>query len=155
MMAIDYAEILTLLFRLQQSQLDADLARAKAKAELRADEEEKENGAAADDDAVTVAREQTSESRAVILHRRLVSAYALQFRPGISEDVVLYNAWVVAYATAENVATSGQGHGRLPQILEQIVEIEKREGMAPNELVPIGEGPADYQAAQEEYDQEL
>src|SRR3954468_8582282 len=145
-MPLDYVEIFTLLFRLQQSEVDADLERAKANVMEDASDRLQSR---------VPQEKKTSETRAVELHNRLVRAYALQFHPNAAEDIVLYNAWIAAFSTAENVAMAAEGKGRLPQILEEIAAIERREGLQPGEYFAHGEGPADYQALQDEYDREL
>src|SRR4051812_1438044 len=115
-MPIDDAEVLSLLFRLQQSEVDADLEHAKATAEEDVDERQL---------ARIPVQDQTSEMRAVELHRQLVRAYGLGFRKNFPKDLAVYNASIVAFATAESAAMEGQGQGRLPQILEKIAAIEK------------------------------
>jgi hypothetical protein len=86
-------------------------------------------------------------------HQRMVRGRLHWSRKDLPYDVRLYLATRPAMLIADHAAEIAYDHGRLATLCQRLDEIELREGLQHDEYWPLGEGPDDYQQAQQECDE--
>jgi hypothetical protein len=89
-------------------------------------------------------QERTPELSARRYHNDLLQAHYMRKLPQICQEAALFFLAVVVEHIVNDVATCAVEKGEIRELMRQMTEIERREGLKKNEYWTIEESPPDY-----------
>lgn len=147
MSAQSSSETLAILFAIEQSVIDRDLAAAEENFDAVIDEIQ----------ALLVAppKAKSPAKTARLAHLMMIQAHEVCQDENAPAEIKVYYAWFGAEQTVGEAENAAPGKDNLAEILSRIETIRKREGLAQGEYWERGNGPADFQELDDEFEEVL
>ena len=141
------SQTLAILFAIDQSVIDRDLA----------DAEENFDAVIEEIQALLVIppKSKTPEKAARLAHLMMIQAHEVCDDEDAPPEIKAYYAWFGAEQTVGEAENAAPGKDNLADILARIEAIRQREGMAQGEYWEPGDGPADFQELDDEFEKVL
>jgi hypothetical protein len=138
------AETLRIFFGIPQARIDRDLGGALLDVKRICEE--------IDAYCALAEQERTPELSARRYHNQFLQAHCMRKLPAICEAEALFHVASAAEDIVNDAAMNALEKGQIGELMRQMEEIERREGLKEREYWSIGEGPPDYQAANAQSD---
>ena len=147
MSAQSSSQTLAILFAIDQSVIDRDLADAEENFDAVIEEIQSL--------LVIPPKSKTPEKTARLAHLMMIQAHEVCQDEDAPPEIKAYYSWFGAEQTVSEAENAAPGKDNLADILARIETIRQREGLAQGEYWESGDGPADFQELDDEFEQVL